>query len=438
MFKSEEGRDGNTYLTLNKSNQADDIAFKTIVTEERRSGKTYVTVNVSNQADEAAFKTITRSKPRFIPMMTAIETGGEQRFVYDVMAGGFQRVDRLARGMSPTDFLVFMKNLTGAIVSCEDYFLDPLNFLIAESFVYVDPDTQDARLIYLPFTNTVFTEDEVNKHMHSLTLSLLRRFSAGPTSRSWKELIALMRGLTEETTVYEANVMYTNLYNKVTAAKARVESAKRQEQPAQAAEPAPPLTPTPAPTPTDPTPTGSKIAKPPTKAAHRPQAPKPQPATEPPKPEAPKRGLFGFLFGSKNAEKSIESKFVPPDDDMTLPDFDDDMTIADFDDEEQDLPAVLHLLDGGQSTLKIILDKSPFALGRNREQVDYAFESEEDRRIGRVHATIIREGSHYYIIDQQSRNGTFIDGEKLEPDKPTPLEDGALIRIGRRELRFEL
>jgi len=142
-------------------------------------------------------------------------------------------------------------------------------------------------------------------------------------------------------------------------------------------------------------------AKPPAKAALKQEAPKAG------------KGLFGFLFNSKNTEPENFPDNVQP-------------------------CATLHLLEDGEPIQEIPINKNPFVLGRNRDQADYTFESEDDKRIGRTHAVINRDGHRYYIIDKQSRNGTLLNGVKIEPDKPVPLEDGMIIRIGRRNLRFQL
>jgi transcriptional regulator with PAS, ATPase and Fis domain len=52
----------------------------------------------------------------------------------------------------------------------------------------------------------------------------------------------------------------------------------------------------------------------------------------------------------------------------------------------------------------------------------------EDRLLSREHLRITRNGRGYEIEDLGSRNGTFLDGPRLE--RPTRLSDGALILFG--------
>ncbi len=53
-----------------------------------------------------------------------------------------------------------------------------------------------------------------------------------------------------------------------------------------------------------------------------------------------------------------------------------------------------------------------------------------DRQVSRRHATIYRHGDCYYIKDEHSRNGTFLNGELLT--SPRALEDGDEIVIASR------
>jgi pSer/pThr/pTyr-binding forkhead associated (FHA) protein len=52
-----------------------------------------------------------------------------------------------------------------------------------------------------------------------------------------------------------------------------------------------------------------------------------------------------------------------------------------------------------------------------------------DVEASRQHATIARDGDRWTLADQGSRNGTFLDGARL--DRPMPLADGSLIRVGK-------
>lgn len=62
-----------------------------------------------------------------------------------------------------------------------------------------------------------------------------------------------------------------------------------------------------------------------------------------------------------------------------------------------------------------------------------------DRKMGRVHAVFKKKGKvGYTLMDMGSKNGVFLNGEKLGPDKELYLEDGDLIRLGETQFRVSL
>jgi hypothetical protein len=56
--------------------------------------------------------------------------------------------------------------------------------------------------------------------------------------------------------------------------------------------------------------------------------------------------------------------------------------------------------------------------------------------VSRTHAWIESEFGTYFITDTGSRNGTFVDGERIDGKKR--LRDGALIRVGPARMTFRL
>lgn len=51
--------------------------------------------------------------------------------------------------------------------------------------------------------------------------------------------------------------------------------------------------------------------------------------------------------------------------------------------------------------------------------------------ISRRHAKIRRAETGYEIIDLGSTNGTWLNGQRLAPEKPYPLTNGAQVQLGR-------
>lgn len=76
---------------------------------------------------------------------------------------------------------------------------------------------------------------------------------------------------------------------------------------------------------------------------------------------------------------------------------------------------------------KIVIDKDVFKLGKDAACVDYVVD--DNPTISRNHADIIRKKGVYYVKDKGSLNHTFVDGKKLEAQKPVKLESGSLLQL---------
>lgn len=57
--------------------------------------------------------------------------------------------------------------------------------------------------------------------------------------------------------------------------------------------------------------------------------------------------------------------------------------------------------------------------------------------MSRRHCRISISEDHYYLEGLGSRNGTLINGEKLEPGRRYRLRDGDSVRIGQVALTFK-
>lgn len=83
--------------------------------------------------------------------------------------------------------------------------------------------------------------------------------------------------------------------------------------------------------------------------------------------------------------------------------------------------------------LRADLDQARVVLGRSSSSdICLPFSS-----ISRTHAIIMRDiDGQFWIEDAGSRNGTFYNGEPLDPGGRRPLEDDPHIQLGDLELRF--
>lgn len=79
------------------------------------------------------------------------------------------------------------------------------------------------------------------------------------------------------------------------------------------------------------------------------------------------------------------------------------------------------------------------SIGRSkRQQPDQQIWTIDNALVSRVHAQVIRKNGtdKYFIRDCGSVNGSFLNGEKLSPDKPQPLSDRDCFNLADEEFIF--
>ena len=57
--------------------------------------------------------------------------------------------------------------------------------------------------------------------------------------------------------------------------------------------------------------------------------------------------------------------------------------------------------------------------------------------VSRVHASLQHVGSTYTLIDLRSTNATRLNNQRLEPEKPSALNDGDTIAFGKVVCTFK-
>lgn len=83
---------------------------------------------------------------------------------------------------------------------------------------------------------------------------------------------------------------------------------------------------------------------------------------------------------------------------------------------------------------KIELGKPSFVLGKNPEKSDYAVAG--NTNISRVHAVITMRNGRYYVMDQNSTNGTFINGRIIKAGQETEILPGDCLMLANEEFIF--
>lgn len=96
------------------------------------------------------------------------------------------------------------------------------------------------------------------------------------------------------------------------------------------------------------------------------------------------------------------------------------------------MKAQLEIKDGTQAGRKAEISRlGSYSIGR-RSVNDLKIVEEG---VSRKHCRIDYDGEFFWLVDSDSRNGTFVNGRKVSR---TLLYDGDVIRVGRVRLLFSL
>lgn len=81
----------------------------------------------------------------------------------------------------------------------------------------------------------------------------------------------------------------------------------------------------------------------------------------------------------------------------------------------------------------IPINKPFFKLGKERSFVDYYVDS---GYISRSHANIINRDGTYYVVDNNSRNHTYVNDQLLQSNMEVKLQSGDIVRLADEEFEF--
>ncbi|MHB8064884.1 MAG: FHA domain-containing protein, partial [Ruminiclostridium sp.] len=56
--------------------------------------------------------------------------------------------------------------------------------------------------------------------------------------------------------------------------------------------------------------------------------------------------------------------------------------------------------------------------------------------IGKIHAEILQEGEDFYIVDCNSRNGTFLNDNRIAPNTKNKVNNNDLLRFANKDFVF--
>lgn len=85
---------------------------------------------------------------------------------------------------------------------------------------------------------------------------------------------------------------------------------------------------------------------------------------------------------------------------------------------------------------KISLNKPVFRVGKERGYVDYHVG--DNVAISRSHASFITRDDKCFVVDTNSTNHTFVNGNMIQSGVETQISDGDLIRLANEDFEFKL
>lgn len=96
-------------------------------------------------------------------------------------------------------------------------------------------------------------------------------------------------------------------------------------------------------------------------------------------------------------------------------------------------PAQLVIVEGPSTGAVFVLTGAASTVGR-QDGCEVVLPS---ITVSRQHATIKRQGDFYYVVDNRSSNGVYLNGRKLPPEQDCLLHHGDLLRFGEFVLVFK-
>lgn len=83
---------------------------------------------------------------------------------------------------------------------------------------------------------------------------------------------------------------------------------------------------------------------------------------------------------------------------------------------------------------KVFIEGSRFVIGKKRGEVDYCIA--DNKTVSRVHAMITSHNGEYFVVDLESKNYTYINGVKIPAKEEVILAHGTRLSFSDEEFEF--
>lgn len=144
-------------------------------------------------------------------------------------------------------------------------------------------------------------------------------------------------------------------------------------------------------------------------------------------------------------EDEYDDEYDDDEDEYDEDEYDDDEE-DEYDDEEEEeytpprpvkkqWKLILEDLDTWEKRSIIFYDNIGIGRKRESDQFEKYYLIKEDTRASKLHCAIISRDGKLYLKDMGSRNGTYLNGEKLE--RPTILQKEDIIGVGETQIEIK-
>ena len=101
------------------------------------------------------------------------------------------------------------------------------------------------------------------------------------------------------------------------------------------------------------------------------------------------------------------------------------------------------LLGGGASAAylirkkngeKVMINLQNFKIGKERRRVDYCVA--DNTNVSRTHADIVYKNGSFYLVDNNSKNGTTVNGASVAAGQERRIANNDIITLADEEFQF--
>ncbi|WP_455543026.1 FHA domain-containing protein [Intestinibacter sp.] len=85
--------------------------------------------------------------------------------------------------------------------------------------------------------------------------------------------------------------------------------------------------------------------------------------------------------------------------------------------------------------VQLLIDKEEYLIGKKRKSVDGWIPHQST--VSRIHAVIIRIDNEFFIIDDESLNGTYLNNQRINQSDIKPLKIGDRVRFANIEFEVK-